>query len=366
MPEIILSGSAADIFWFENTYLQQLNPYSRIHSLASMGVLYGNGGKLTISFNDARYLAGGASGAVDASGKFKGDVDIRIDRDPSQLGQPNFLQAIEGMVSHEIIHILVGPHSWGNTKTPPTAQQIVGDAVYQKVMQENYARGVYFLDENGNFTSPSALDSDGTAITLTEYMERYAKVYEAAYASLPNGPYLGAGIPRDDPQWALFSPAFGAGLGSTVGSSLGNYLAAHNRTLGVLYSCLRGEAFERVGLALAGASGRNVPNVEDALKSTFGADVVARMKQAGIGAISSMLAAELGNALGLDGFGAELTGTVNGTVIGKIIGNLTATNATAANMWDGFSSNEIFKPGGAGFAMANACLLYTSPSPRDS
>jgi len=78
------------------------------------------------------------------------------------------------------------------------------------------------------------------------------------------------------------------------------------------------------------------------------------MKQAGIGAISSMLAAELGNALGLDGFGAELTGTVNGTVIGKIIGNLTATNATAANMWDGFSSNEIFKPGGAGFAMANA------------
>lgn len=67
-----------------------------------------------------------------------------------------------------------------------------------------------------------------------------------------------------------------------------------------------------------------------------------------------MLAAELGNALGLDGFGAELTGTVNSTVIGRVLSNLTAPNATAANMWDGFGSSEIFKPGGASFALANA------------
>jgi len=58
--------------------------------------------------------------------------------------------------------------------------------------------------------------------------------------------------------------------------------------------------------------------------------------------------------LGLKGFGAEVFNNVGSTVIGKVVGNLSAANASAADMFKGFGSAELFEKGGVGNLGLNA------------
>lgn len=150
---------------------------------------------------------------------------------------------------------------------------------------------------------------------------------------------------------------FEAGLGSTIGSSLGNYLAQGNVARGIVYSSVLGEIGERLALTLSGAGGANIDaagNVTLAVGGSFATDVWARMQGAVIGSVSSMLAAELGQALGLEGFGAEVFNIGTSTVIGRVLTNLTASGATSASMFNGFSSAEFFTDGGVGSLALNA------------
>lgn len=150
---------------------------------------------------------------------------------------------------------------------------------------------------------------------------------------------------------------FEAGLGSTIGSSLGNYLAQGNVIGGIVYSSVLGEIGERLALSLSGAGGANIDasgEVTVAVGGSFASDVWTRMQGAAVGAISSMLAAELGQALGLEGFGAEIFNTGASTVIGRVITNLTTPGATAADMFNGFGQAEFFTDGGVGSLALNA------------
>jgi Ca2+-binding RTX toxin-like protein len=67
-----------------------------------------------------------------------------------------------------------------------------------------------------------------------------------------------------------------------------------------------------------------------------------------------MLAAELGQMIGLEGFGAEVFNNVGTTVIGKVVSNLSAVNASAGDMFKGFGSAELFKESGVGNLGLNA------------
>lgn len=143
-------------------------------------------------------------------------------------------------------------------------------------------------------------------------------------------------------------------IGGTVGSTLGNYLGGGDRLKGVLYSSLLGEIGERMGHALNAAI-----RSEDAIAAaraggidTFGAQVGIRAGQAAIGTISSWLSLELGEALGLKGFGAELFTTIGTTVTNHVIGNLLAgTDYTFA----GINTGEI----GEGLASGDLGLKFT-------
>jgi len=102
-------------------------------------------------------------------------------------------------------------------------------------------------------------------------------------------------------------------LGGVIGSSLGSALAGESPARGIVYSSVLGELGERLGLVIAAG------NLGAALESTtrtaaadavttvgvargFGYDVWVRMQGAAVGTISSLLTAELGEGLGLEGF----------------------------------------------------------------
>jgi Ca2+-binding RTX toxin-like protein len=113
-------------------------------------------------------------------------------------------------------------------------------------------------------------------------------------------------------------------LGATIGSTIGNLLGGDSRVAGIAYSSLLGEVGERLAKAFA-ASRRGeavIGTVTPQSIAKFGQEVAVRAGVAAIGTVSSWMTMELGEALGLKGFGAELFTTVGSTVTNTIVGNL--------------------------------------------
>jgi len=112
-------------------------------------------------------------------------------------------------------------------------------------------------------------------------------------------------------------------LGGIVGSSIGNHLAGSNVAAGIVYSSVLGEIGSR--LAAAVTSGSKAESVVGTLSGQavdavgvqrgFGTGMMSRMQGAAIGTISSLITMELGEAIGLEGFGAELFNTAGSTVV---------------------------------------------------
>jgi len=147
-------------------------------------------------------------------------------------------------------------------------------------------------------------------------------------------------------------------IGTIIGSTIGNYLAGENKLAGILYSSVLGEIGERIGTVIAGAPGNfNIPQAlkvganGNVIKPSFLDDVFARMSGAAVGTISSILAAQLSQALGLKGFGGELFTTVASTgtnaVINTIVSNAgtPATGALHKDLFDGVFEGKNFASG---------------------
>jgi|GEM_PF-842518 len=125
-------------------------------------------------------------------------------------------------------------------------------------------------------------------------------------------------------------------VGETLGSAVGGYLGGSNKFAGVFYSSALGEIGERLGdvIRTVGATtslGAKVDlagsiewATQDGLAS-FGQQVAQRFATSAAGSISSYLSIELGEALGLEGFGAELFNTVAGAAITPTVNNALAT-----------------------------------------
>ncbi|KSB87932.1 hypothetical protein AS593_18635 [Caulobacter vibrioides] len=161
---------------------------------------------------------------------------------------------------------------------------------------------------------------------------------------------------RREKYWAALSE-IGAEVGSIVGSSLGDFLAKGDKVKGIAYSSLLGEVGERLGGALLSGS------MESAMRTAtqgglgaFGDQVAVRAGEATLGAVSSWLTMELGEALGLKGFGAELFTTVGSKVTTQAISNL--LNHGPSSIFSAFQPqktiNGVSNNGTSGAAMANA------------
>jgi len=140
-------------------------------------------------------------------------------------------------------------------------------------------------------------------------------------------------------------------VGNVLGSSLGSALSNGSAIKGIVYSSLLGEIGERLGAAV-GTSGNLEAKFHEAVTGgleAFGYDVSVRAGQAAIGTISSWLSLELGEALGLKGFGAELFTTVGSTVTSHVIGNLLNTTFGVDRVFYGMRLGDITE----GFSGAN-------------
>jgi Ca2+-binding RTX toxin-like protein len=148
----------------------------------------------------------------------------------------------------------------------------------------------------------------------------------------------------------------GPEVGGLIGSSLGNYFANGNRAKAIVYSSLLGAIGARLGTAVV--AGQDVNTAMSAATAGglagFGIDFALRMSQAAVGTISSALSLELGEALGLDGFGAELFNTAGSSVLNKVISNVTNPLIGPTRAFDGFKTGQIFEAGGAGSLAASA------------
>jgi Ca2+-binding RTX toxin-like protein len=107
-----------------------------------------------------------------------------------------------------------------------------------------------------------------------------------------------------------------------VGATLGSYLGDGDRARGIAYSSLLGEIGGRLSDAIKAGQPLDLRVATAGGLDALGAGVATRAAQAGVGAVSSWLTMELGEALGIDGFGAELFNAAVGGVTNKILLNL--------------------------------------------
>lgn len=112
-----------------------------------------------------------------------------------------------------------------------------------------------------------------------------------------------------------------AQMGSIIGSTLGGYLAGGDKLKGVAFSSILGAIGAQIGAAIAtGASLESV--MSSANMTACGADAWNRLQSAAVGSVSSLLTMELGQALGLQGFGAELFNTAGSSFTNKALTNI--------------------------------------------
>lgn len=182
-----------------------------------------------------------------------------------------------------------------------------------------------------------------------------------ASSKLADLPADGSVARPQDVEVDYLEEAYTAGaIGRTVGSSLGSALAK-GRVEGVLYSSLLGVIGQRLGVAISTGNVSDLvigDSVHEAL-GTFGHEVAVQAGAAAVGTVSSWLTMELGEALGLEGFGAELFTTVGSTVTSHVIGNLLTQGSNFAFL--GISTQEIGR-GLGGIAGEGVNALTNLPS----
>lgn len=122
------------------------------------------------------------------------------------------------------------------------------------------------------------------------------------------------------------------------GNALGRYLGGDDRLLASGASTILGAISMNIGQGLeaAGFSGNYhnfdgsiVNSSQKAVWADFGSDLARMGVSEAIGSVSSYLSAELGQALGLQGFGAELFQTGVSSVLNHVVTNLAIANVPA-------------------------------------
>jgi Ca2+-binding RTX toxin-like protein len=175
-------------------------------------------------------------------------------------------------------------------------------------------------------------------------------------------------------------------FGGALGSVLGYRLAKGNVVAGVFFSAALKTLGNNLGDVLDGIispkdafgnqaklfsydpGSANNPlsnkGIVETAFSEFGDEFLKNLKQAGVGAISSFLTAQLIKTIGLDGFAGELASTATNTVISTILSNIAGLNgaAAAANPFANIGLASIPTAVGAflGNKLANEVMTFKS------
>ncbi|TCS14816.1 hypothetical protein EV278_1061, partial [Caulobacter sp. BK020] len=336
-------------------------------------------------------------------------VSLVINLDNSHNGTPgtgassyNFQQIVQVSV-HELWHPFAGDHLWNKAakvedRFATDVNQILNDDSYKKdfiVFAQQGRKTVMdaptVIPEAGNTIWNGLIVLEGTpeaqglsaghvvddggvmVVTQTEFSRALAgqvlaqqqlgrvqaiqalKSGDAAKATALASPnrayYIIEGRPGGQTVKVTLS-AKGAGqLGSLIGSKIGDYLSGGDSVTGIVYSSVLGAIGNQIGVALA--SGTKIESVMTSANATaFGQDVWNRLQSAAIGSVSSLLTMELGQALGVKGFGAELFNTIGSTLTNQAVTNIVQEGA--AHIFDGFHTDQLFKGGGGATLVANA------------
>lgn len=225
--------------------------------------------------------------------------------------------SLQEILGQTLLHELDLNHNHDDVLNNPIKSTVIADGTLHQEIVDSYAMGWKFYNrKTGEVVDPSSM-------TFNEYYDSAAEAIAAKYEYL-KGLKSNSRIDFSKPRHNIIDPIFTSRVGSIIGSTLGNYLAGESRVKGIVYSSLLGEIGERLGASLAaGLNGNSaIYAATNGGLSAFGQDVALRAGQAAIGTISSLLTMELGEALGLEGFGAELFNVAGSSVTQHVIGNL--------------------------------------------
>ena len=112
-------------------------------------------------------------------------------------------------------------------------------------------------------------------------------------------------------------------VGLVVGNVIGQRISSGDPLKNVVLSTAIGTILQEVGSKIddaVGNAGAGLSGLREFIKS--GSPFVDGLLANGVGALSSLMTAELVNALGVEGFAGELSNTVGGVVIGQIAFNI--------------------------------------------
>ena len=200
----------------------------------------------------------------------------------------------------------------------------------RQITAKTYSTGdvVEMIWERSGEESPYTVQ-DGNDTSLNKILGTVGLV-------LPNGDRLTSELTvkyyREDRAQEFRIETAGS-IGAVFGSALGRHLAGDDPFAQIVASTVLGTLAENLAEAFFNGGFTVVPNLEAAYNvfDDFGDELV----DAGVGAISSFLAAEFIDALGIEGFAGELATTAGGAVISTVINNVIDGNP----IFDGVGGN---------------------------
>lgn len=155
----------------------------------------------------------------------------------------------------------------------------------------------------------------------------------------------------------------GAGeLGLIIGSTLGKYIGGSNPLINIASTTVLGTIVQNFAQQISAsinagqgnraftrAGANNVKVVAEDVLDDVGAELIANLRAAAVGTVSSLLSLELGRAVGVSGFGAELLSVGTSSVISQVANNAIAlaqggANAAAINnnLFYGLNGKSLF------------------------
>lgn len=215
-----------------------------------------------------------------------------------------------------------------NVEIPSGYQVQIFDNEVRVVPSAGGAGTSYFLDEDGAVSQIASISVAGDVTAGIDVATGQTYDFEQALSKY---------------HISLAQNSASAQIGGLIGSSLGGVFAKGNEAKGIVYSSVLGEIGERLGASLVAnqygetvVSAATVGGLE-----VFGHDVAIRAAQATVGSISSWLSMELGEALGLKGFGAELFTTGASSVTNQVLSNLANVSVGPAKIFNGLNPEAV-------------------------
>ncbi|PZO87557.1 MAG: hypothetical protein DI623_14505 [Sphingomonas sanxanigenens] len=176
---------------------------------------------------------------------------------------------------------------------------------------------IYQVDEYGN----PLRNSDGSlSRPIGEIVQQNGLIVKSNFKIGTTDPVSNDILLGDGSYLVEFSQA-----GNIIGNFFGRYMVGSDAIAGIASSALLKTIGESIGDVIDGAvSSGSIGGSFEAAFGEFGDELLSNLQDAGIGAVSSYLTAELVNVLGVDGFAGELANSAGGTVVNQIVSNIVA------------------------------------------